>query len=48
MIFIQPKKLFSFLWYLIFCPDFFGYVENILIRNGKIRVKMSDYKTHIA
>ena len=39
MIFIQSKKLFSFLWYLIFCPDFFGYVENILIRNGKNRVK---------
>ena len=28
IIFISSKKLFSFLRYLIFCPDFFGHVRH--------------------
>ena len=53
-IFISPKKLkvfkvfnFSSLRYVIFCPDFFGYVKKGFIRNGKNKVKMNDYNTHM-
>ena len=39
MLFISPEKLFLFLRYLNFCPDFFGHVGNGLGRGAKVNFK---------
>ena len=37
MLFNLPQKFFSFLRYLDFCPDVFGYVEKQLVRKAKVK-----------
>ena len=39
---ISCQKLFSFLKYLHFCPDFFGYIEKWLDKKGKFNFKIYD------
>ena len=40
MFFTLPKKLFLFLIYLNFCPDFFGHVEKWLDQKAKANLKI--------
>ena len=42
MVFISPKKLFSFWKYLNFCPDFFSYVGKRLDEKVKFNFKVYD------
>ena len=44
MLYISSYKLFSFLKYLSFCPDFFGHVEKQL--DKKARVNFNDYNRY--
>ena len=56
MFFISPEKLFSFLRYLQFCPDFFGYIGKRLDKKPKVNLeiydatnwKIKNYNKHIA
>ena len=56
MFFISSEKLFSFLRYSQFCPDFFGYIGKQLDKKAKVNFKIYDvanwntksYNKHIA
>ena len=56
MFFISSEKLFSFLRYLQFCPDFFGYIGKRLDKKAKVNLeiydvtncKIKNYNKHIA
>ena len=56
MLFISLQKLFSFLRYLNFCPEFYAHVGKGLDKKAKVILKMYDvikcetinYNTHIA
>ena len=56
MFFISSEKLFSFLRYSQFCPDFFSYIGKQLDRKAKVNFKIYDvtnwntksYNKHIA
>ena len=52
--YLLPKRLFSFLRYLNFCPSFFSHVEKWLDKKAKVNFKISDvinwetdYNAHI-
>ena len=55
MFFISSLKLFLFLRYLDFCPDFFGHVGKRFHKKAKVNLKIYDvynletskYYTHI-
>ena len=55
-VFISSEKLFSFLRYLKFFPDFFCYIEKQLDRKAKVNFKIygitnwktKNYNKHIA
>ena len=40
MLFVSPQKLFLFLGFLNFCPDFFGHVGNQLDKKAKVDFKL--------
>ena len=42
MFFISSKKVFSFLRYLQFCPDVFGYIGKRLDKKAKVNLKIYD------
>ena len=42
ILFVLSQKLFSFLRYLIFCPDFFSYVGKRIDQKTKVNFKIYD------
>ena len=45
MLFVSPKKFFSFLRYFSFCPEFFNHVGKWLDKKAKVSFKIYDVTT---